>query len=393
MSTRVAAQARFTEYAESIRPSSIRALEVLAAANKDLIAFGPGRPDDSLFPIDVVKETWLDTLGDRGRAANALQYAASEGMPDLRTWLAARERRLGRKCEPENVLITSGSQQAIHLVTKLLVERGDEVVVQAPTYPGALQIFWANGARPRSLDEVRHGPSGARPAMIYAMADFQNPTGACLSLAERHELVALARRHDTYLVEDNAYEVLRYEGEAAPSLMDVAGGSPDEGKTILIGSFSKCAAPGLRLGWVVGPREIVARLTLIKQTEDLQASTLAQSVIARIADHIFGPQAQILRENYRQRRDLMLDALRQHVGGKAVWKKPEGGFFIWLELDRRIDTFELMPKAIDAGVAYVPGSAFFHDHSGSNYLRLSFSAVERDRIEVGIRRLGKALEH
>lgn len=383
---------RYTRYADAIQPSSIRALETLAARQPDLISFGPGRPDDSLFPADPVGRAYAETLTSLSHHEHPLNYAPTEGLRSLREWLAAQQRARGRLCEAGNVLITNGSQQAIHLLTKLLVEPGDVVLVQAPTYPGALQIFEANRAQTRSLEEFRASPTSSRPALIYAMADFQNPTGACLNLDERHDLLALARRLDTFLVEDNAYEVLRYEGERLPALAELDAAASDEGRTLYVGSFSKCAAPGLRLGWVVGPQELIARLALIKQTEDLQASTLSQAVLVRMVDHIMGSHAALLRDRYRDRRDRMLAALDRHVGNRATWAKPTGGFFVWLTLDRGIDTATLLPSAIEAGVAYVPGSSFFHDGTGHNHLRISFSAVASDRIDEGIRRLAAVLD-
>lgn len=196
---------RYTRYASAIQPSSIRALEALAARQPDLIGFGPGRPDDSLFPADAVGSAYAETLKSWKNHDHPLNYAPTEGLRSLREWLASQQSARGRRCEAENVLVTSGSQQAIHLLTKLLVEPGDTVLVQAPTYPGALQIFEANGARIQSLEQQRRAlPADGRPALIYVMADFQNPTGACLTMEERLDLVALARRLDTFLIEDDA---------------------------------------------------------------------------------------------------------------------------------------------------------------------------------------------
>jgi len=382
---------RFTSYSDAMRPSSIRALEALAALEPDLISFGPGRPDDSLFPAEAIGRAYAEVLSAASAAGHPLNYASTEGLPALRAWLAARERAQGRRCAEANVLITSGSQQAIHLVTRLLVEPGDSVVVQSPTYPGALQVFTANRARISSIGEARHPPTADRPALIYAMADFQNPTGACLTLEERRELVALARQLDAVLVEDNAYEVLRYDGERLPKLSEIDADDPDDGRTLHIGSFSKCAAPGLRLGWIVGPREMIARMALIKQAEDLQASTLSQSVIAQLGDYIVGSHAVTLRTAYKHRRDCMLAALRSHMGNRVAWREPHGGFFVWLTLNSDADTSALLPDAIKAGVTYVPGSSFFHDGSGANHLRLSFSTGDPDRFEEGIRRLAALL--
>jgi DNA-binding transcriptional MocR family regulator len=381
---------RYTRYAEAIQPSSIRALEELAARNPDLITFGAGRPDDSLFPTESVAAAYQKALTGFGDD-HPLNYAPTNGLPALRDWIAGRERTRGRRCAAENVLITSGSQQAIHLVVRLLVEDGDLALVQTPTYPGALQVLTAHGARLASISQAAAAPSPMRPALIYAMADFQNPTGACLDLDERLALADLARRLDTVLVEDNAYEVLRYQGEAAPRLVDLDADDPDEGRGVYIGSFSKCAAPGLRLGWIVGPRALIAKLALIKQIEDLQSATLSQAVLVQIADEIMGPHAARLRAGYKARRDLMLEALRRHIGNRATWRDPEGGFFVWLTLDEDVDAGRLLPAAVEAGVAFVPGAAFFHDGSGAHHLRLSYSSVPPERIDEGIRRLASCL--
>jgi DNA-binding transcriptional MocR family regulator len=291
------------------------------------------------------------------------------------------------RCAPDNVLVTNGAQQALNLVSEAFVDPDDTVLVQSPTYPGASQIFLAHGARLANI-----GPDTSSPRLIYAMLTYQNPTGVSLPLSQRQELVDLARRLDLILVEDDPYEVLRYEGEPLPPLLslDLRGRSIEEVRTIYLGTFSKSIAPGLRVGWAVGPRVVIEKLTLLKQTEDLQAISLAQAVMSRLLARGVEAFAEPIQAAYRDRRDRMAEALRTEFGNRAVWNVPEGGFFFWLTLQPEIDTAMMLKYAAQIGVTYVPGTAFTHDGSGGNLLRLSLSSAHPDRIKEGVRRLATA---
>ena len=381
-------QSHLSDYAQRLVPSPIRRLATMPKAD-DTIAFGPGEPDPSLFPVTQVTQSLERILRDPVLSRRALQYGPSEGEGRLRDLIAGYMAGKGVKCGREHVLLTNGSQQALHLITALLVDRGDTVAVQAPTSPGAREIFVARGAEVKAIDTL----GSARPALIYAMANFNNPSGATLSKAQRQDMVALSGRLGSVLVEDDPYEVLRYEGEPQPSLLaiDTATRAIDGANAFYLGTFSKSVAPGFRVGWVVGPHAAIAKLTMMKQTEDLQAGTLAQYCLAELFQPILTDHAELLRAAYRKRRDAMVQALSESAGNLATWTVPQGGFFLWLTLPQGFDTAAMLPKAAMNGVTYVPGSAFFHDGSGANHLRLSYSAAPFERIPEGVARLVKTM--
>ena len=383
---------RFSAYAGRVVPSAIRALATMPKA-ADTISFGPGEPDASLFPAERIAEGMARLLASPQAARAALQYATTEGDPALRKRIAGHMRKRGVPCGPQNVMLTNGSQQALDLMGSLLIDPGATVLVQAPTYPGALQVFAAHGAKIADVARFEANGSG-RPALVYAMANFQNPTGASLSLEERRRLVALARDLDAVLIEDDPYEVLRYEGEPLPPLLalDAQGDTIEACRSVYLGTFSKSAVPGFRVGWVVAPQAVIEQLALMKQSEDLQAGTLAQACLVEIFDFIAGEHALRLREAYRLRRDTMLAALTEEFGNRASFSVPQGGFFVWLTLPEEIDAGALLPHAAQAGVTYVPGAAFFHDGQGRNTLRLSFSSTPLARIAEGVARLAAVLK-
>ncbi|SED50956.1 hypothetical protein SAMN05444161_3357 [Rhizobiales bacterium GAS191] len=394
---------RFSNYANRIVPSAIRGLTTIEQV-PDTISFGPGEPDSTLFPVAEVRDSLARILSKPETARTALQYGASEGDPALRERICTYMQTKGVRCTRQNVLLTNGAQQALDLVSELLVEPEATVLVQAPTYPGALQIFAAHGARLQALETAQGGLQAGlqgglqegladRPALIYAMSNFQNPTGVSLSLAARQELVALARELDTVLVEDDPYEVLRYEGDPLPPLLaiDTQTRSIEDARTIYLGTFSKSVAPGFRVGWLVAPEPAIAKLTMMKQSEDLQAGTLAQACLLDLFDGILDTHVSRLRDGYRARRDAMLAALHTEFGNQASWIAPQGGFFVWLTLAKDLDTGVLLAKAAEAGVTYVPGFAFSHNGQCPNALRLSYSAAPLDRIPEGVRRLAETV--
>ena len=378
---------RYSAYASRLVPSPIRGLAGMARA-ADTISFGPGEPDPTLFPVREIRESLQRILSDPSAAQQALQYGPTAGDPRLRDKIAAYMRSKGVECTREHVLLTNGAQQALHLIAALLLEPGGDVAVQAPTYPGALEVFVARGARIHAL-EALDGRNGARPCLIYAMANFHNPTGASLDSAARRRLLDLAGKLGAVLVEDDPYEVLRYDGEPLPSLlgMETAGVPIDDARCFYLGTFSKSIVPGLRVGWLVGPRAAVATLALMKQTEDLQAGTLAQACLAEVFDLVVNEHAAQLRAAYRRRRDTMLAALNAAHGNLASWTVPQGGFFLWLTLPDDVDSGAMLETAARNGVTYVPGSAFFHDGRGANHLRLSYSSAPPERMAEGVGRL------
>jgi DNA-binding transcriptional MocR family regulator len=373
-----------------LEPSGIRKLEQLAKDTPGLISLGPGQPDGTLFPSAEIFSALSDVFDNPDAAVRALQYGQSQGNPELLDLLAQHMLNRGVTCDASNILVTSGAQQAIDLITQLLVDDGDSVLVQPHTYPGALQVFRARGAQVASLADQDDSMRESDTKFIYAMTDFQNPTGAVLSTDERATLLATARRRGTYLVEDSPYREIRFsDHDLPPTLleMDCGKASPDTGRTLFIGSFSKIIAPGLRIGWIVGPANVISLLTLLRQGSDLQPGTLSQEIVVNLLRHGIDGHVARVRQRYQQRRDAMLDALQAHLFPYATWNAPEGGFFVWVKLNAPIDARALLDTAIENGVAYVPGSEFHHDAHGSSNLRLSFSTADPQFMGEAIRRL------
>ncbi|HEX7969474.1 MAG TPA: PLP-dependent aminotransferase family protein [Stellaceae bacterium] len=390
---------RYATRASRMAASEIRELlKILDQPN--IISFAGGIPDPALFPRDAIAAAYAHILGDPARAGVALQYSASEGYRPLREWIAAYMAGLGVACGADHILVTSGSQQALDFIAKLFISPGDRVLVARPTYLGALQAMSAYeptyGPLPsRGDNRLAFAPGRGRNALGYVMPDFQNPTGTSLDLAERQALLDAAAAIDLPLVEDAAYEALRYDGESLPSLLalDAArAGGIDEGRVLYCGTFSKTVVPGLRLGWVAAPLPVIRRLVLIKQASDLHTATLTQMVMHEVVQAVLPRALAPIRSAYRARRDAMLAALAAEMPPGVRWTEPEGGMFIWLTLPQTIDGAALFKRAIaEARVAFVPGRAFHADGSGANTLRLNFSLADEARIAEGIARLGALL--
>lgn len=382
--------------------SEIRELLKLLG-NPEVISFAGGIPDPALFPQAAIAEAHAAIMSDPTLEAAALQYSVSEGYAPLREWIAGYMASRGAACRAENILITSGSQQALDFLGKLFVSPGDAILVSRPTYLGALQAFSAYepvfAPLPRRGDNAAPaaggGADGIRRAFGYVMADFANPTGQTMTRTEREELLDAAAAMDVPLVEDAAYEALRYDGEALPSLLalDIARqGGIEASRVIFCGTFSKTVVPGLRLGWIAAPAEVIRRLVLVKQASDLHSPSLAQMVMDRVVRQHLPHGVEKIRNTYRGRRDAMLAALTRAMPQGITWTRPEGGMFIWVTLPARMDAAALLPRAVEeAKVAYVPGNAFHDDRSGANTLRLSFSLNGEGTIAEGIGRLGALL--
>jgi DNA-binding transcriptional MocR family regulator len=301
----------------------------------------------------------------------------------------------GAPCAIENILITAGSQQALDFIGRLFLSLGDTVLVARPTYLGALQAFSAHEPAYGKLPAIGEAAS-RRAKFAYAIADFQNPTGESLTLAERQDLIANTAALGLPLVEDAAYDQLRYGGAALPSLLalDAArAGGIDEGSVLYCGTFSKTIAPGLRIGWIAAPRPVIDKLVVIKQASDLHSSTLDQMVLHEVAATIGPDHLAAIRRTYRSRRDAMLGALEEFFPAACRWTRPEGGMFIWVTLPEQLDAEDLLRRAIEeAKIAFVPGTSFHADGSGRNTLRLNFSLNSEDVTISGIRRLGTVVE-
>ncbi len=393
----------FATRSSRMRASEIRELLKLLE-RPDIISFAGGIPDPALFPDAEFKQAYADIFS--GPTVNAaLQYSVSEGYKPLREWLVGQMGALGIPCELENVFIVSGSQQGLDYLGKLFLSPKDTALVTAPTYLGALQAFNAyeltydqltpNGNRTPDSYTAAATRAGGRVKFAYLSADFANPTGETVDLAGREKLLDLAEELDIAVIEDAAYQSLRYNGEAiAPILaLEIARkGSINDTRTIYCGSFSKTLAPGLRVGFIVANAPVIRKLVLMKQAADLHSSTINQIAIHKVAERGFDAQVAKVRKTYSHRRDRMLAALAKYMPQGTSWTKPEGGMFIWVTLPKGMDGAKLLARSLEtAKVAFVPGQAFFADGSGANTFRVSFSCANDELIEEGISRLGKLI--
>jgi DNA-binding transcriptional MocR family regulator len=394
---------RYAARAERMRASEIREL-LKVLERPGIVSFAGGIPDPALFPVAEVQAAYAAILGDAAAAQGGLQYSTSEGHLPLRRWIVRHMADLGVPCEADNVVITSGSQQALEFLGRLLLSPGDTALVTVPTYLGALQAFSGNEPRYDELrpeqgnrtpasyaDAAASGASGA-VKLAYVVSSYANPTGATLSLAARQGLLDLAGELDIPVVEDAAYAMLGFEGDAPPPILalEVARrGSIERARTIYCGTFSKVLSPGLRVGFIVASKPLIRRLVLIKQASDLNSATVNQMVVHRLAETVFDRQVERARAHYRRRRDAMLAALGRHMPAGTTWTRPAGGLFVWVTLPAGHDGASLLERSLEeAGVAFVPGGAFHFDGRGRNTLRLSFSLAGEADIEQGIARLG-----
>jgi len=393
----------FASRTNRMKASEIRELLKLLD-QPDIISFAGGIPDPALFPAAEFQSAISDILGGP-RAEAALQYSVSEGYKPLRDWIAGQMARIGVPCDADNILITSGSQQALDYLGKLFLSPKDTALVGWPTYLGALGAFNAyepeydrldpRGNRSASDYTETASAKGGRVKFAYMSVDFANPTGETLDASTRQNMLQLATDLDIAIIEDAAYQSLRFDGEAVPPIlaMEIAQkGSIEACRTLYCGSFSKTLAPGLRVGWICGAKEVITRLVLMKQAADLHSSTLNQMAIADVAAKIFDDHVAKIRAAYRARRDAMLAALAEHMPKGVEWTRPEGGMFVWITLPKGMNGADLLAKSLKTQrVAFVPGSAFFADGSGQNTIRLSFSRADEATIATGIERLGALL--
>lgn len=394
----------FATRTSRMKASEIRELLKLLD-QPDIISFAGGIPDPNLFPSQAFEQAFAGIFSTDQQQA-ALQYSVSEGYLPLRQWIVGEMAKLDVPCDVENILITSGSQQALDYLGKLLLSPGDTALVGWPTYLGALGAFNAyeptydqltpNANRPPQDYADKAAAAGGRVKFAYTSVDFANPTGQTLNQQARENMLDLAEDLDMAIIEDAAYQALRYDGPVIPPILalEIARkGSIEDARTIYCGSFSKTLAPGLRVGWVCAAKPVVSQLVLLKQAADLHSSTINQMAIETVARTIFDDHVATLRATYRARRDHMLQALETHMPEGVSWTRPEGGMFIWLTLPPHMDGAELLQKSLQTQrVAFVPGHAFFADGSGRNTIRLSFSLADAATIQDGIARLGKVLQ-
>jgi 2-aminoadipate transaminase len=389
----------FAERTNVMRSSAMRDL-MAVTARPEVISLAGGLPDTSTFPAKSFA-TQMTRIAQES-AAEALQYGPTEGFEETKDCILQVMGAEGMQPDLADIIVTTGGQQAIDLVCKTLVDPGDVVICEAPTYPGAVPVFCSyqadviqiecdeQGMRVDELEQLleRLTREGRRPKFVYTVPSFQNPAGVTLSLPRRRRLVELARLHEILVVEDSPYGLLRYSGEPLPPLYQLDGGD----FVIYIGTFSKILSPGIRLGWAVAPPPVMAKIVLGKQASDLCTSTLTQYFVREyFAEGRWQHYIDDLVELYRGRRDVMIEALREHFPAEATWTEPEGGLFLWATLPSYIDTSDLLAKALRADVAFVPGQAAFVDERGRNSMRLNFSGVGDAEIREGIRRIGEVI--
>jgi 2-aminoadipate transaminase len=383
-----------------MRSSAMRDLMAITA-RPEVISLAGGLPDTSTFP----PETFISLMEQiaRDSCATALQYGPTEGFDATKRRVIAVMAEEGMHADLEDIVVTTGGQQVIDLVTKTLVDPGDVVICEAPTYPGAVPVFSSyeadvvqiemdsEGMRVDLLEETlsQLEREGRRPKFIYTVPTFQNPAGVTLSEPRRKRLVEIARERELLVLEDNPYGLLRYEGEPLPPLFSLDGGE----YVLYLGTFSKILSPGIRLGWLVAPDPVLAKIKLGKQAADLCTSSLTQQLVDVYfeQDH-WRSYIKDLSSLYRDRRDAMLDALAEFFPPEAEWTRPAGGLFIWATLPDFIDTGDLLAKAIrEEQVAFVPGAAAYVDGRGGSSMRLNFSGADSDAIREGIKRIGKVV--
>jgi 2-aminoadipate transaminase len=394
---------RYALRTQRMRRSEVRELLKLTE-QPGVISFAGGLPAPEVFPIAEFEEACVRVLRDAG--PRALQYSTTEGFRPLREMIARHARRYGLTVGADNILITTGSQQALDLIGKVFLNPGDHVVVERPMYLGALQAWNAYEAQYTSvtvddqgavIEELEAALRGG-PKFIYALPNFQNPTGVTLSIERRRALVRLADHYGVPILEDDPYGQLRYEGEHLPPLVALdaefrsGNGNPYTGNVMYLSTFSKTLAPGLRLGWVVGPEAVIERLAMVKQGTDLHSSTFDQMVAYEVARGGFlDEHVRSIRRVYRERRDVMLAAMAEHFPPGLTWTRPQGGLFVWVTLPAHLDAADVLREAARERAAFVAGSAFHPDGSGRNTARFNFSNADPAQIRTGIARIGAVL--
>jgi 2-aminoadipate transaminase len=396
---------RYAQRTKSAKSSIIRELLKLTQ-RPEVISFAGGLPAPEVFPVARFEEACHRVLSTQ--ATTALQYGPSEGYRPLRELIVAQMSRYGIVATVDNVLITSGSQQALDLIAKLLINRGDRILVESPTYLGALQAFDLMGAEYVTVPVDDDGLQTCNmeqalrsgPKFMYILPNFQNPGGVTLSRERRDELVALSDKYGIPIVEDDPYGQLRYEGEHITPLvvLDRTNLQRDHGyklgNVIYLSTFSKVLAPGLRIAWIVAPPDVILRLVQLKQSSDLHTSMFGQMITYEVArDGFIDEHVKLIRSVYKERRDAMLSALSDYFPPEVSWTHPHGGLFLWVSMPPGVDSSHLLDSALRQNVAFVPGQPFFPNGDTGSHMRLNFSNAQPEQIREGIRRLSIAVAH
>ena len=397
---------RYAHRSQKSGSSVIRELLKLTE-QPDIISFAGGLPAPEVFPLQEFREACNYVLDHYG--PQALQYSTSEGYVPLREMIVRHTSRYSAEVTTENILITSGSQQALDFIGRLFINRGDYIVTESPTYLGALQAWNTYGAQyiPVRTDEdgmiVDELEAALRigPKFIYILPNFQNPSGCTLSFERRMKLIELADRYGVPIIEDDPYGQLRYEGEHIPPVVELdseyrgsnGNGAHYTGNVIYLSTFSKLLAPGLRLAWVIAPPEVIRKLVMIKQAADLHSSSFNQYVAYEVGKGGFlDEHVKVIRATYKERRDVMLEMMEEMFPGEVIWRTPKGGMFLWGVLPEGMDAAEVLKRAVERKVAFVPGGGFHPRGGNDNTMRINFSYSSPDRIREGVTRLGTTLK-
>lgn len=387
---------KYAKRMEGMKASEIRELLKLTT-RPEIISFAGGLPAPELFPVEEMKKVAVKVLDEGGQ--QALQYSTTEGFTPLREKIAARMAKLGIKTEADSILITSGSQQGLDFTGKIFLNPDDVVVCESPSYLGAINAFKAydckfvevptddDGMIMEDLEEILKTTPKAR--MIYVIPDFQNPTGKTWSVERRKQLLEIATKYDLPIIEDNPYGELRFEGEIPPSVKAF----DKDGRVVFLGTFSKTFAPGLRIGWVCASEEILGKYIMVKQGADLQTSTISQRELNEFLEmYSLDEHIEKIKDVYKRRRNLMLDTMKEHFPAEVKYTYPQGGLFTWVVLPEYINARDLMIKALEKKVAFVPGGSFFPNGGQENAFRLNYSNMPEEKIVEGIKRLGEVLK-
>jgi 2-aminoadipate transaminase len=380
--------------ARNMRRSAIR--DLLNVANRpEIISFAGGFPNPKTFPVEDLKKIMADIL--ENESISALQYGTTEGNIKLRDQLAEKYREKGLDVTRNNILITTSSQQAIDLVSRILIDPGDTILCGLPSYLGALQAVWSYQGVPVGVKNEEDTPAiieeliaqGRKPKFIYAIPDFQNPSGTTMNIEQRKALLATAKKYDILLIEDSPYREIRFEGEDQPPMYAL----DDDKRVVLLGTFSKTFVPGFRLGWVIAQEDIIDRLVVAKQSADLCTPTFNQAVAAKYLEQgLFEKNLKFTVELYRRKRDIMISSFEKYMPAGVTWTRPDGGLFLFVTLPEGYDTTDLFRIALQENVTFVIGEAFHCDGSGKNTMRINFSYMDDELLVEGVKRLAKAIE-
>mgnify|MGYP006314365405 FL=1 len=380
-----------SDNAKNMRRSAIR--DLLSVANKpEIISFGGGFPNQDTFPVEDLKKIMMDLLTEEPH--KVLQYGSTEGSVLLRQQLAKKYQADGLDVTEKNIVITTASQQAIDLIARILINPGDTILCGLPSYLGALQAFYSYQANPVGIPKDEHAEVvvktlcalGKKPKFIYAIPDYQNPTGVTMTMEQRQEIVEVAKKYDLIILEDSPYKEIRFDGESLPTIYSMC---PE--RVILLGTLSKTFAPGLRLGWVLASEQVIEKIIVAKQSADLCTPILNQELAGRyIASGKFDENLKKTIALYRGKRDLMMECLEKYMPEGVTWTRPDGGLFMLVTLPEGLNSRDLFDLAIQENVAFIIGEVFFCDGGGQNTLRLNFSYVSDEKMVEGVKRLARA---